>query len=82
MEACWLAQMSDFSVTLSLLIVANMDAPACPLPITHPTLSEARRTDTISEKTVAEVEILYLDLMLTCCHASLVSANQPVVLSY
>jgi hypothetical protein len=80
MVACWLAQMSDFSCYLVLLIVANMDAPACPLPITHLTLSEARHTDTISEKTVAEVEILYLYLMLTGCPASLVSANQLVVL--
>jgi hypothetical protein len=69
-----------FSVVWSLLTVANLDAPACPLPITHPTLSEARHTDIISEKTVAEVEIVCLDLMLTGCHASLVSANQLVVL--
>jgi hypothetical protein len=67
-----------FSVTWSLLTVANMDAPAGPLPIIHPTLSEARHTDTISEKTLAEVEILYL--MLTGCQVSLVSAHELVVL--
>jgi hypothetical protein len=70
-----------FSVTWSLLTVANLDAPASPLPITHPTLSEARRTDTIIDnQTVAEVEVLYLYLMLTGCPASLASANQHVVL--
>jgi hypothetical protein len=51
-----------------------------PLPITHPILSEALHTDTVSEKTVAETEILYLYPMLTGCHVSVVSTYKLVVL--
>jgi hypothetical protein len=42
-------------------------APACPLPIADPTLGEARYLNTISEKTVAEVEVFHLYRMLTGC---------------
>ena len=40
-------------------------APACPLPITYTSLSEACDPTTINNQTVAEVEVLYLYLMLT-----------------
>jgi integrase len=50
--------------------VVQPTVPACPLPITYPTLGEEYYLKTISEKTVAEVEVLYLDSMLTCCHAA------------
>src|SRR5215213_2066559 len=42
----------------------------CPLPITHPTFSEARHPTTIDKQTVAEVKVLYLYPMLAGCHAS------------
>jgi hypothetical protein len=69
--------MSDFYVTWSLLTVANLGAPACPLPIIHPILSEAHHPALIDKQTVGEVEVLYL--MLTACHVSKVSAEQPVL---
>ena len=48
--------------------VGKPTAPTCPLPITYPSLGEANDPGTIGEKTVAEVEVLYLYLMLTCCY--------------
>ncbi len=45
--------------------VAQPTVPACPLPITNPTLSEGRHPTTIDKQTVAEVEVLYFYPMLT-----------------
>jgi hypothetical protein len=50
--------------------VAQPSVPACPLPIAYSSLGEARHLDAIGEKTVAEVEVLYLYLMLTRCYGS------------
>ncbi|HSK81789.1 MAG TPA: ester cyclase [Rubrobacter sp.] len=44
--------------------------PVCPLPITYTSLSETRHLHAIGNKSVAEVEVLYLDPMLTGRHAS------------
>src|SRR5215208_1422746 len=44
--------------------VSKPTAPACPLSITHPTLSEANHPATIGIDAIAEVEVLYLYLML------------------
>jgi hypothetical protein len=49
--------------------VAQPSVPACPLAIAYTPLGEARHPNTIGIQTVAEVEILYLCPMLTCCHA-------------
>src|SRR5215207_5494109 len=45
-------------------------APACPLPIAYPSLSEARHPTTIGINAVAEIEVLYLYLMNTSCYGS------------
>src|SRR5215212_5670978 len=45
--------------------VVEPSVPACPLPITYPTLSEARHPYAIGIKAVSEVEILNLYPMLT-----------------
>jgi hypothetical protein len=50
--------------------VGEPTVPACPLTINYPTLSERRHFYTIGMQTLAEVEVLYLYLMLACCHAS------------
>jgi hypothetical protein len=50
--------------------VAQPSVPACPLPIAYSSLGEARHVDAIGEKTVAEVEGLYLYLMPTRCYGS------------
>src|SRR5215207_3014459 len=50
--------------------VVEPTAPACPLTIADPTLSEANHPATIGIDAVAEVEVLYLYLMLACCHGS------------
>jgi len=57
--------------------VAQPSAPACPLAIPDPTLSEADHPATIGINTVAEVEVLYLYLML----ASHNSSNDILVLT-
>src|SRR5215208_7799796 len=44
--------------------VCKPTVPTRPLPIAHPTLSEANHPATIGIHTVAEVEVLYLYLML------------------
>jgi hypothetical protein len=36
----------------------------------HPTFGEARHLLAIDIQTIAEVEVLYLYLMLTCCYGS------------
>src|SRR5215212_10568835 len=45
--------------------VGKPTVPACPLPVADPTLSEANHPATIGIHTVAEVEVLYLYLMLS-----------------
>ena len=47
--------------------VAQPAVPACPLPIAYPSLSEADHPATISIDAIAEVEVLYLYLMLARC---------------
>jgi hypothetical protein len=49
--------------------VAQPPVPTHPLTVANTTLGEARHPHDIGEQTVAEVEILYLYPMLTCCHA-------------
>jgi hypothetical protein len=44
--------------------VSNPTAPTRPLPVADPTLSKANHPATIGIDAVAEVEVLYLDLML------------------
>jgi hypothetical protein len=44
--------------------VSKPSAPACPLPITDSTLGEANHLGTIGIDAIAEVEVLYLYLML------------------
>src|SRR5215211_5713281 len=44
--------------------VSKPSAPACPLPIADPTLSEANHPATIGIDDIAEVEVLYLYLLL------------------
>src|SRR5829696_3892141 len=44
--------------------VGKPTVPACPLPITYPTLGEADHSTTISIDAIAEVEVLNLYLML------------------
>jgi hypothetical protein len=46
--------------------LAQPPVPACPLAIPDPTLGERSDLDPIGEKPVAEIEVLYLYLMLTC----------------
>ena len=58
--------------------VGEPTGPACPLTIACPALSEARHPDTIGQKTVAEVEVLYLYPMLNCCYA----VNDVLVLAW
>src|SRR5215211_283605 len=58
--------------------VGKPTVPACPLPITYSSLSEADHPSTIGIHAVAEVEVLYLDLMNTGCHAS----NDVLVLAW
>jgi hypothetical protein len=58
--------------------VCKPSAPACPLPIADPTLSEANHPGAIGIDAVAEVEVLYLYLMLTCCYAG----NDVLVLAW
>jgi hypothetical protein len=45
--------------------VVQPSAPECPLTVAYPTLSKRRYLYTIGIQTVAEVEVLYLYLMLT-----------------
>jgi hypothetical protein len=54
--------------------VSKPTAPACPLTVAYPALCEGRHPDTIGEKTVPEVEVLYFDLMLARCHGSTMSS--------
>jgi hypothetical protein len=44
--------------------VSKPSVPACPLTIAYPSLSEANHPATIGIDTIAEVEVLYLYLML------------------
>jgi hypothetical protein len=44
--------------------------PASPLPISYPPLGEANHPGTIGIHAVAEVELLYLNLVHTGCHGS------------
>ena len=44
--------------------VCQPTAPTCPLPVAYPSLSEANDPATIGIDAVAEVEVLYLYLML------------------
>src|SRR5215213_4552163 len=44
--------------------VSKPSAPACPLPVADPTLSKANHPATIGIDAIAEVEVLYLYLML------------------
>jgi hypothetical protein len=57
--------------------VSQPSALACPLTIADPTLSEANHPATIGIDAVAEVEVLYLYLML----ASHNSSNDILVLA-
>src|SRR5215208_6062271 len=57
--------------------VSKPTVPACPLPIADPTLSEANHPATIGIDAIAEVEVLYLYLML----ASHNSTNDVLVLT-
>ena len=50
--------------------VGESTVPACLLPITYPTLSEANHPATIGIDAVGEVEVFYLYLMLTCNHGT------------
>jgi hypothetical protein len=50
--------------------VSQPTVPTCPFPITDSPLGEGSYPDTIGIKPIAEVEVLYLYLMLTCCHPS------------
>jgi hypothetical protein len=58
---------------IDVVVVAIVDAvdvakpavPACPLPVAYPTLSEANHPATMGIDAIAEVEVLYLYLMLT-----------------
>jgi hypothetical protein len=45
--------------------VGKPAVPACPLTVAYPPLGEARHPTTIEIQTIAEVEVLYLYLMLT-----------------
>jgi hypothetical protein len=58
--------------------VGKPTVPTRPLPITYPTLCEARHPTTIDIQTIAEVEVFYLYLMLTCCYA----VNDALVLAW
>jgi hypothetical protein len=58
--------------------VALSTAPACPLTVANPTLSEANHPATIGINAVAEVEVLYLYPMLTCWYA----VNDVLVLTW
>jgi hypothetical protein len=49
--------------------VSKPTVPACPLAITYPSLSEARHPTTIDMQSVADVEVLYLNQMLTGIHS-------------
>ena len=49
--------------------VAKPAVPACPLSIPYTSLGEARYPNTIGIQPVAEVKVLYLYPMLTCCYA-------------
>ncbi len=79
MVGCRLTHMNDFFSFFVVVNCCELTRSCVPLPITHPILSEALHTDTVSEKTVAETEILYLYPMLTGCHVILVSAYKLVV---
>jgi hypothetical protein len=57
--------------------VGKLTVPACPLPITYPTLGEANHPATIGIHAVAKVEVLYLYPML----ASHNSSNDVLVLT-
>jgi hypothetical protein len=61
--------------------VAQPSAPARPLPITDPILSEGRYPTTIDKQPVAEVEVFYLYPMLTRCYGSKLSAPPPPILA-
>src|SRR5215212_7239337 len=50
--------------------VSKPTVPACPLPIADPPLSEANHPATIGIDAVAEVEVLYLNLMLASHNGS------------
>jgi hypothetical protein len=58
--------------------ISKPTVPASPLSIADPTLSEANHPATIGIDAVAEVEVLYLYLMLTCCYAG----NDVLVLAW
>src|SRR5215218_6908345 len=57
--------------------VSKPSVPTCPLPIADPPLSEANHPATIGIDAIAEVEVLYLYLML----ASHNSSNNILVLA-
>jgi hypothetical protein len=57
--------------------VSKPTVPACPLPLTYPSLGEANHPSTIGIHAVAKVEVLYLHLML----ASHNSSNDILVLT-
>ena len=57
--------------------VSKPSVPACPLPIADPPLSEANHPATIGIDAIAEVEVLYLYLMLV----SHDSSNDVLVLA-
>jgi hypothetical protein len=57
--------------------IGKPTVPPCPLPIADPSLSEANHPATIGIHAVAEVEVLYLYLML----ASHNSSNDVLVLA-
>src|SRR5215213_1568636 len=50
--------------------VSKPSAPACPLPIADPTLSEANHPAAIGIDAIAEVEVLYLYLLLASHNGS------------
>jgi hypothetical protein len=58
--------------------VGKPTVPACPLPVAYPTLSEANHPGTIGIDAVAEVEVLYLYLMLARHYGS----NDVLVLAW
>jgi hypothetical protein len=50
--------------------VVEPTVPACPITVTYTPFGEARHPDTIGIQAIAEVKVLYLYPMLTCCYAS------------
>jgi hypothetical protein len=58
--------------------VVEPTVPACPFTVAYTPLGEAHHADTIGIQAIAEVKVLYLYPMLTCCYAS----NDVLVLAW